>query len=95
MIARRVGASASGCEYALLGRVSRQRYEDLRDELVSLVKCFDTASEMRLCGVDVQEDIRSSIVFDVASYDSIDDVPQGYRPGSPFQQFRQDLEIMA
>ena len=50
---------------------------------------------MRLCGVAVEEDIRSSNVFDVAKYDSVDDVPEDYRPGSPFHHFRQELEITA
>ena len=95
MIGRRVGSSPSGGEYTLIGRISRQRYEELRDEVVLLVNCFDTATEMRLCGVDVEEDIRSSNVFDVANYDSIDDVPEDYRPGSPFHRFPQDLEITA
>lgn len=93
MIARRVGASPSGCEYTLLGRISRQRYEQLRDEVVPIGSAFETATEMRLCGVAVEEDIRSSNVFDVASYESIADVPEDYRPGSPFHHFRQDLEI--
>ena len=95
MIARRVGVSPSGCEYALIGRISRQRYEELRDEVVLLVNCFDTATEIRLCGIAVEEDIRSSNVFEVANYDSIDDVPGDYRPGSPFHHFGQDLEITA
>jgi hypothetical protein len=67
----------------------------LRDEVVGLVHCFDTATEMRLCGVAVEEDIRSSNIFDVADYERIDDVPEDYRPGSPFHHFRQDLEITA
>jgi hypothetical protein len=95
MIGRRVGDSPSGCEYTLLGRISRQRYEELRDEVVLLLNCFDTATEIGLCGVAVEENILSSNVFDVANYDSIDDVPEGYRPGSPFQHFSQDLEITA
>ncbi len=95
MIARRVGDSPSGCEYSLLGRISRQRYEELRDEVVLLVNCFDTATEIRLCGVDIEEDTRSSNIFDVALYDGIDDVPENYRPGSPFQHFGQSLEITA
>jgi hypothetical protein len=86
---------ASGCEYALIGRISRKRYEELRDELVLLVNCFDTATEIRLCGIDVEEGLRSSNVFDVADYDSIDDVPGEYRPGSLFQHFSGDLEITA
>ena len=95
MVGRRVGASPSGCEYSLIGRISRQRYEELRDEVVLLVNCFDTATEVRLCGVAVEEDIRSSNIFDVAVYDSIEDVPADYRPGSPFHHFPQDLEITA
>ena len=95
MIGRRVGVSPSGCEYSLIGRISRQRYEELRDELVLLVNCFDTATEIRLCGIAVEEDIRSSNVFDVANYDSIDDVPGDYRPGSPFHHFSQDVQITA
>jgi hypothetical protein len=95
MIGRRVGDSPSGCEYTLLGRITRQRYEELRDEVVLLVDCFDTATEMGLCGVAVEENILSSNVFDVATYESIDDVPEDYRPGSPFHHFPQDLEIIA
>jgi len=95
MIGRLVGVSPDGCEYTLIGRISRQRYEELRDEVVLLVNCFDTATEMRLCGVAVEEDIRSSNIFDVATYDSIEDVPADYRPGSPFRHFPQDLEITA
>ena len=93
--ARRHPAAHRCCEYTLLGRISRQRYEELRDEVVPVATCFDTATEMRLCGVDVEEDIRSSNVFDVAIYEAIDDVPEDYRPGSPFHHFRQDLEITA
>jgi hypothetical protein len=95
MIGRLVGTSPSGCEYTLLGRISRERYEQLRDEVVPIGDCFETATEMRLCGVAVEQDIRSSNIFDVAIYESIDDVPDDYRPGSPFHHFRQDLEITA
>jgi hypothetical protein len=95
MIARRVGVSPDGCEYSLIGRISRQRYEELRDEIVLLVNCFDTATEIRLCGTDVEEGTRSSNVFDVANYESVDDIPDDYRPGSSFHHFRQDLEITA
>jgi len=95
MIARLVGTSPSGCEYTLIGRISRKLYEELRDEVVPIASCFDTAAEMRLCGVVVEEEIRSSNIFDVAIYDAIDDVPAEYRPGSPYQHFRQDLQITA
>ena len=95
MIGRRVGVAPNGCEYSLIGRISRQRYEELRDEVVLLVNCFDTATEIRLCGVAIEEEIRSSNVFDVANYDSVDNIPDDYRPGSPFHRFSQDLEITA
>ena len=95
MIGRRVGDSPSGCEYTLLGRITRKRYEELRDEVVLLANSFDTATEMGLCGVVVEESFLSSNVFDVANYGSIGDVPTDYRPGSPFQHFPQDLEIVA
>lgn len=95
MVGRRVGDSPSGCEYVLLGRVTRERYEQLRDEVVLLTNSFDTAEEMILCGVVIEEGILSSNVIDIASYGSIDDVPEAYRPGSPFQHFPDDLEITA
>jgi hypothetical protein len=95
MIGRRVGDSPSGGEYTLLGRITRQRYEELRDEVVPLAQCFDTAEEIALSGVAVEDAILSSNVFDVASYGSIDDVPADYRPGSPFHHFPDDLEITA
>ena len=95
MISRLVGTSPSGCEYTLLGRITRQRYEELRDEVVLLANCFDTATELRLSGVAIEEDIRSSNVFDVAAYDSIDGVPEDYRPGSPYQHFQKELQITA
>ncbi len=93
MIARRVGVSPSACEYALIGRISLDRYEALRDEVVPVANCFDTATELRLCGVVVEEAIRSSNLFDVAVYDSLDEVPNDYRPGAPFHHFQQDLDI--
>jgi hypothetical protein len=95
VIGRSIGVSPSGCEYTLLGRITRQRYEELRDEVVLLVNCFDTATELRLCGVAIEEDIRSSNVFDVTVYDTVDDIPEDYRPGSPFQHFKQELSITA
>ncbi len=95
MIGRRVGVSPSGSEYSLIGRISRERYEELRDEIVPVRNCFDTAAELRLCGVVVEEAIRSSNLFDVAVYESIEEVPEDFRPGSPFRHFRQDLEITA
>ena len=93
MIGRRVGsrrrAVSTRCSVGSRGSV----YEELRDEAVRLEHCFDTATELCLSGVAVEEDIRSSNVFDVAVDDSSDDIPEEYRPGSPFQQFKRELEI--
>jgi hypothetical protein len=94
MIGRLVGDSPSGCVYTLLGRITRQRYEELRDEKVPLFNSFDTASELCLCGVAVEENVLSSNVFDVSRYDAIADVPEEHRPGSAFQHFSQDLDIV-
>jgi hypothetical protein len=49
---------------------------------------------MALCGVIVEEEILSSNVFDVATYGGIDDIPEDYRPGSPFHHFPRDQEIV-
>jgi hypothetical protein len=57
------------------------------------VDAFDSADELELCGVAVEEDIRSSNIFDVAHYDGINDVPQEYRVGAEFLNLEEDLEI--
>ncbi|HEV3213546.1 MAG TPA: hypothetical protein VGZ03_09150 [Acidimicrobiales bacterium] len=93
MLGRRVGAVQGECEYCLLGRAPVEVYEELRQGRLPLVDAFDSADELELCGVAVEEDIRSSNIFDVAHYDGINDVPQEYRVGAEFLNLEEDLEI--
>jgi hypothetical protein len=93
VVARRVGAVQGECEYCLLGRVSVEVFEDLKQGKVSPTKAFEAATEITLCGVAVEESIRSSNIFDVARYGSLNEVPQDYRPGAAFLNLSEDLEI--
>jgi len=93
MLGRRVGECVWGCEYSLVGRVSRERYAQLKNHTVSPVDAFEGASGIALCGVAKEEGTLSSNVFDVARYETAGDVPPEYRPGSPFLEFSKDLEI--
>jgi hypothetical protein len=93
MLGRRVGAHADECEYCLIGRAPRERYEDLRSRLVPPADAFADAREITLCGVAVADSVLSSNVFDVDRYESPADIPVEYRPGAPFLAFDEDLEI--
>ena len=95
MLGRRVGARAGECEYCLVGRVPRQRYEDLQRHAVAPAEAFAGAAGLTLCGVAEVDGILSSNVFDVARYADAADIPPEYRPGSPFLRLDQDLEITA
>jgi hypothetical protein len=95
MVGRRVGASPSGCQYALVGRITMETFEQLQQHTTPLTEAFSDAAEISLCGAVVEERILSSNIFDVARYDGIADVPPAYRPGAPFNQFPDDLEITA
>jgi hypothetical protein len=93
MLGRRVGASRSECEYCLLGRVEYEVYDKLRQGQIPLTSAFDSAHELDLCGVAIEEDIRSSNIFDVAHYESISEVPPEYQPGVAYLDLEEDLEI--
>jgi len=93
MLGRRVGECAWGCEYSLVGRVTRERYQKLKDHTVSPSDAFEGASGITLCGVAKEEGTLSSNVFDVARYENAAEIPLEYRPGSPFLEFSKDLEI--
>jgi hypothetical protein len=93
MLGRRVGARDGECEYCLIGRAPRQRYEDLRRHTVRPPDAFADAAEIALCGVVVAESALSSNVFDVTRFDDAADIPLRYRPGAPFIAFEEDLEI--
>lgn len=95
IVGRRVGAKAQECEYCLVGRQPRQRYDDLRDGALPPAAAFDGATEIALCGVAAEEGILSSNVFDVARYGDAAAVPARYRPGAPFISFDKALVITA
>jgi hypothetical protein len=95
MVGRRVGDAGGGCEYCLVGRVLRERADDLRLQRVPAADAFGGAEQLTLCGVAVEEEVTSSNVFDVARYENLEDVPSEYLPGSPFLHFTEALEITA
>ena len=92
MLGRRIGARPGGAEYCLIARAPRGRYDDLARGAVQPPAVFFDASELRLCGVVVAENVLSSNVFDVARYDDASGVPESYLPGSPFIEFEEDLD---
>jgi hypothetical protein len=93
IVARRVGAVQGECEYCLLGRVPLDTYEELQQNSLSTSDAFRSATEITLCGVALAEDVRSSNVFDVARYDSADEIPSEYRPGAAFLNLTESIEI--
>ena len=95
MIGRRIGSSPSGVEYCLIGRVTVATLEGLESDPGARSAAFDEATELLVCGIDEEPDIESSNVLDVARYDDVSEVPPEYLPGSPYQNFRSDLEITA
>jgi len=95
MLGRVVGTSPSGCAYSLIGRITKESYEQLQQSKAAPRNAFSTATEVVLCGVVSEEGTLSSNVFDVARYDSFADVPAEFRPGAPVMQLTEDLDITA
>jgi hypothetical protein len=95
MLGRVVGTSPSGCAYSLIGRITKESYEQLEQNREAPSDSFRTATEIVVCGVVAEEGTLSSNVFDVARYDSIADVPVELRPGAPVMQLTEDLDITA
>jgi hypothetical protein len=95
MLGRVVATSPSGCAYSLIGRISKENYEQLAQNRAAPSDSFNSATEIVVCGVVTEEGTLSSNVFDVARYDSIADVPVEFRPGAPVMQLAEDLDITA
>jgi hypothetical protein len=93
MLGRRLGARAGECEYCLIGRVPRERYDGLRQHAVAPADAFDGATGITVCAVADEGGVLSSNVFDVARYDDAGEIPAEYRPGAPFLELAEDLEI--
>lgn len=92
-LGHRVGSGPDGAGYCLVGRVSREQFEDLRAGNTAPATAFDRASELTLCGVVAEDEVLAGSVFDVARYPDASAVPPEYLPGSPFIEFPEDLEI--
>jgi hypothetical protein len=95
MLGRRVGVSFDGCEYALLGRAPRERYEELKEHRMPEADAFTDADELALCGEINAEDPKTATVIDIAGYERLEDVPEDFLPGKPYIHFTEDLEITA
>jgi hypothetical protein len=93
MLGRRIGEVQGEVEYCLLGRDDLAVYEALRGGQLEMTNAFDTAHELEICGVAVEEDIRSSNIFDVTRFNDFSEVPEEYRPGAPYLHLNEDLEI--
>jgi hypothetical protein len=93
VLGRPVGASPSGCQYALVARVDRERATELIEGRAQPSEALDGAQDLTLCGIAAVADVLSANVFDVARYEDATEVPPPYRPGSPFVAFDDDLEI--
>ncbi len=89
MIGHRVGATLDGCVYSLVGRVTKDTYEALAAGSIDGKQAFFAAHEIGLSGTAEAPGV--SNVFDVDYYDSGDDIPAEYLPGSPYLEFARDL----
>jgi hypothetical protein len=85
MVSRLVGEDSDGCAYYLVGRISIDRFNDLRDEEVPLEHAFSTAHDLTLMSVFESES--ASNVVTVQPYHRVDDVPVEYLPPGPFIPF--------
>ncbi len=93
MLGRRVGRTDDGCEYCIVARAPRKRYDELARGGGPPPQAFEGAAEIRLVGLAQEEDIISSNIFDVTHYDSAADIPDEYRPGQSYLLFTSDPEI--
>lgn len=93
MLGHPVGATRDGCDYILVGRITLEQLEDLRQQKVATPDAFTAAEELALCGVADVPEALSATVFDVARYRSADEIPLEFLPGTPFRLFKEDLPV--
>ncbi len=93
MVGRKVGTVRDGCQYALVGRPPLSVYEALRAGQIQASASFDEATDVALCGVDVDENDKASDIFVVESYGAVGAVPSDYLPGRPLVDFPAPLTI--
>jgi hypothetical protein len=86
MVARRVGATAEGLVYCLIGRVKIEDYEDLLNANAAPTEIFSKAHDISLCAVS-ENDADASEVTLIEHYRHSSDIPADYLPPSPFIEF--------
>jgi hypothetical protein len=91
MVGRRVGGSADGCVYCLVGRVSLEQFGDVVMGDVDRDELFADARDISLCGVFEEGEAAANVVL-VQHYRRASDVPPEYLPPSPFIEFTEDPE---
>jgi hypothetical protein len=90
MVGRRVGKTADGCVYCLVGRIKLDRYVDLENGTVQVAEAFADAHDVSLCGVFEDESEASDVIL-VEHYAHASEIPAEYLPPSPFIEFTEDL----
>lgn len=90
MISRRVGASAGGCTYYLVARITLEQYRTRADGEHVLNDIFADAHDVELCGV-YEDQKEVSNILSVRHFAHGGDVPGEYLPPSPFIEFSEDL----
>lgn len=93
VVGRKVGTVRDGCQYALVGRAPITVYETVQAGQLRPSATFDEATDVALCGVDVDENDKASDIFVVQSYGEVSAVPSDYLPGRPSIDFPQPLPI--
>jgi hypothetical protein len=89
MIGRQVGATAEGCVYSLVARITKETYEDLSAGTIDGRQAFLAATEAGLSGTADAPGV--SNIFDVDFYQHAEEIPVEYLPPAPFIQFAEDL----
>jgi hypothetical protein len=89
MIGRPVGHAPDGSVYVLVARISRYRYEQLRDGDVEMAEAFADGRDISFCAVYEVDGIVANIAL-VRRFRHGDDVPSEYLPPSPFLEFAEE-----
>jgi hypothetical protein len=89
MIGRAVGATADGCVYSLVARITRETYDALASGSIDARQAFLASSDAGLSGTADAPGV--SNIFDVDFYRHADEIPVEYLPPAAFIQFAEDL----
>ncbi len=89
MIGRQVGATADGCVYSLVARITKETYEALSSGSIDGRQAFLAATQAGLSGTADAPGV--SNIFDVDFYQHPEEIPVEYLPPAAFIQFAKDL----